>query len=281
MDVPSELIGSAKNDDAKSRIAAIHKDIWIDCPISREPLDAVINILDVPIRTTAPCVLVYGEGGSGKTTIVKQLQKRNQKLGTPYVFLTLVENLSNLKLKSLILDAMGLPTRISSGKDTLPKEIGHYLRTKGIKAIIIDEFNEALLVPKNEQLKNLSLFKGLSGDPYNLSVIAFGTKLARNALQYDEQLARRYYFHELAPWSLDGDFRNFLATLEKAVGLKKSSGIHQEEMLRLIHKLSDGVMNNVVNLVRFSAIHAITSGEERITKQLIEFVAKKPWGYKV
>ncbi|MFL1527242.1 TniB family NTP-binding protein [Pseudomonas sp. O230] len=272
-------INHLESSEIKRRISNIHKDIWIDCPQARKAIDTTLNIINVPKRTTAPCMLVCGNGGSGKTTIVNQLMKMNRGLGSPFVFLSLAENPSNLKFKHLVLEAIGLPIGLATGRNNLPNEVANYILSLQIKAIIIDEFHDCLLVSKNEQLKILSLLKWLSGTPCNLSVIGFGTKSARNALQYDVQLARRYHIQELVPWGLNDEFRNFLATLEHKVGLKKASNLHQEKMLRLIHHHSTGTMDNVVRIIKAAAIYAITTGEEQITKELIEKAASEPWGY--
>lgn len=195
------------------------------------------------------------------------------------VFLSLVDNPGNLKFKQLILEALGLPTRLGSGRGVLPQEVAGYIEAKGVRALIIDEFHDSLLVAKNELQKNLSLLKGLSAPPYHLSVIGFGTKDARNALSSDPQLARRYYINELLPWNMDEDFRNFLATLEHFVKLRKPSNLHSEDMVRLIHRYSQGTMDNVVRLVKVAAIYAIVSGEEKITAEHLEKASQEPWGY--
>ncbi|RSC25933.1 transposase [Pseudomonas putida] len=270
---------SASRQDAKERIRNILKDYWIDYPQARKPVNAIMTILEVPIRNTAPCMLVCGEGGSGKTAIVQQLTKKNPALGSPMVFLSLVDNPGNLKFKQLILEALGLPTRLGSGRGVLPQEVAGYIEAKGVRALIIDEFHDSLLVAKNELQKNLSLLKGLSAPPYHLSVIGFGTKDARNALSSDPQLARRYYINELLPWNMDEDFRNFLATLEHFVKLRKPSNLHSEDMVRLIHRYSQGTMDNVVRLVKVAAIYAIVSGEEKITAEHLEKASQEPWGY--
>lgn len=265
--------------ELKIRIKGIHKDIWIDCPQSRKALRSIVAVIEVPERTTAPCILISGPGGMGKTTIVNQLRKKNRSLGSPFVFLSLAENPSNLKFKQLILEALGLSIRLELGKSILNKDVAAFIQAQGIVAIVIDEFHELLLVPKNEQLKNLSLLKALTGAPFYLSIIGLGTKSARNALTYDEQLARRFHIQELLPWSMDDDFRSFLATLEKHVALKHESHLHQEDFVRLIHYHSDGTMDNVVKIVKAAAIYAITTGQERITKDLIEKAVVDPWGY--
>jgi len=274
-----EQLDKLDTSDVKLRINNIHKDIWIDCPSARRPLDAILTILDVPNRTTSPCMLVCGAGGSGKTTIVNQLMKMNRGLGSPLVFLSLAENPSNLKFKHLILEAIGLPARLATARDMLSKDIANYIHMHGIRAMVIDEFHESLLVSRSEQLKNLSLLKALSGSPYNLTIIGFGVQAAKNALQHDQQLARRFYIHDLLPWALDDDFRNFLATLEIKIKLKKPSFLHHEEMLRLIHNFSGGTMDNVVKIIKSAASYAITTGEERVTKELVTKAVADPWGY--
>jgi hypothetical protein len=272
-------INFPKGSAIKRRIDSIHRDIWIEYPQARKTIDAILNIIDVPKRTTAPCMLVCGAGGSGKTAIVNQLMKMNRGLGSPFAFLSLAENSSNLKFKNLLLEALGLPSGLAAGKNILPNEVANYILSLQIKALLIDEFHDALLGAKNEQLKYLSLLKWLSGAPCYLSVIGFGTKSARNALQYDVQLARRYHIQELLPWGLDEEFRNFLATLESKIGLKQASNLHDQDMVQLLHQKSTGTMDNVVRIVKFAAIYAIVNGEERITKEWIEKAVADPWGY--
>lgn len=265
--------------DKKQRISRIQKKIWIEYPNARTTIDAILTMLEIPSDLTAPCMLVCGASGSGKTTIVAQLKKMNARLGSPLVFMTLTENPGNLKFKELLMETIGLPIKLAAGKGILSNEIANYIHSHGIKAIVIDEFHESLIVPRNEQLRNLSLLKGLSGDPYNLSVIGFGVWTAKNALSYDDQLARRFYMYALTPWNLDEDFRNFVASLENYIGLKNPSYLYHEEMLRFLHDCTKGAMDNLVVVIKSAACFAIESGDERITKELILKVIKDPMGY--
>lgn len=263
----------------RERIKNIHKDVWVECPQPRAIINSIVAMSQVPIRTTAPCMLVYGDGGSGKTAIVNQLMKLNQGLGSPFAFLSLAENPNGLNFKQLILEALGIPALLADKRGVLSQEVAYYIRSRGIRALVIDEYHDLLLAVRNEQLKSLSLQKGLSGSPFNLSVFGFGTKSAKNALSSDVQLSRRYHSIELKPWGLNDEFRNFLATLEKIVNLRDVSLLHKEEMMRLIYYHSKGTMDNVVRIVKSAAIYAITTGEEKITPSLIEKAVSDPWGY--
>jgi alpha-D-ribose 1-methylphosphonate 5-triphosphate synthase subunit PhnL len=57
------------------RAAVIQGDrFYIDHPQSSDILNMVENILNVPQRTQAPCLIVTGEAGSGKTSIMQQVR---------------------------------------------------------------------------------------------------------------------------------------------------------------------------------------------------------------
>lgn len=265
--------------ETAKRISAILGDYWIDYPQAKHTLSSILAMLEAPRRYTAPCMLITGVGGSGKSSIVQQLMKRNPSIGSPMVFTSLVENAGNLKIRQLILEAIGLPTRLGGNKGQLPQEIAQFLSSQGKRALVIDELHDALVVSKNELLRNLSLLKGLSGPPFHISVIGLGLNEARNAISSDPQLFRRFHQIVLNDWRMDDDFRNFLATLERFVALKKPSDLHSEPMVRLIHRRSKGLMDDVVKIVKSAAIYAIRSGEENITADLIEKAFLEPWGY--
>lgn len=263
----------------RDRIDVINRGYWIDCALLREPLNAIINLIGSEYSTAAPCMLVCGEGGSGKTGILEQLKKKNKNLGNPFRFMTMTESVGNHKLKQLILNAIGLPTKLGGGKGPLPQEVSSYLRAHGIRGIVIDEFHEGLMVPKNEQLRNLSLLKGLSGSPYYLSIIPLGTKEAKHALMHDPQLARRYYVYQLDPFVVGEDFRSFLATYEKCLALKNASNLHDQSMVHYIYDRSEGVLDSIVKALRGAACYAIANGEEKITEDLINLAISKPWSF--
>lgn len=266
----------------KERIKIVQQDIWIDCPQSLLTLRMVKNIIQSPPQIQAPCMLVCGEGGSGKTSIVRQLKFVSQKWHEHIVFMALNENPGNLHFRELLLEAMGAAhsTRIKV-KPTLPSELSEFIFLRRVRAIVIDEFHDALLSNRTEQAKTLSILKGLSGEPYCLSVIGFGTSLARNALRYDPQLLRRYYIHDLPRWNESENFRAFLAAFEENLPLREQSSLYSEELLKFLLINSDGIMDNVVKLIKHGAIAALVAGEEKITIDCLREAISNPWAYKV
>lgn len=265
----------------RDRINIIMQDIWVDCPQSALVLRMISNVIQCPRQIQAPCILVCGEGGSGKTSIVRQLKLISKKLEGQIVFMALNENPGNLHFRELLLDAMGTPNCTRHAKPSLPAELAEFVELRRVRAIVIDEFHDALLSNRPEQLKTLSMLKGLSGEPYCLSVIGFGTSLARNALRHDTQLLRRYYIHELPKWVESEVFRSFLSSLEENLPLRKESMLYSEEIVRFLLVNSDGVMDNIIKLVKHGAVVGIVNGEEKVTVNAMREAMSNPWSYSV
>lgn len=64
--------------DAAARIAQLREDRWIDYPRAIEALDALEILLTTPPRTRMPCLLIYGDSGMGKTTLIEKLRRAHR-----------------------------------------------------------------------------------------------------------------------------------------------------------------------------------------------------------
>lgn len=279
----SESCRRLLNSGAKKRIETINSDkLWIEYPQANKIINSISNILEVNSRIQAPCLLVYGEAGSGKSSIIRQL-KINKETRSRLIFVALNQNPQNFNIRELIVDALGIPQgggrQRATPKSLIPHEIAEVIKIRKIKGIVIDEFNDALLAPKNEQLKNLSLLKGLSGDPYQLSIFGFGTPMARNAISYDPQLSRRFLKSELVDWMETEDFRSFLAGIEENLPLERPSGLYSQEIVRYLLSCTQGRMAGIIELIKSAASYAIKTGQEKITIELLDRARIDPMGY--
>ena len=267
---------------AAQRIKIIQQNVWVDCPQSRLIINMVKNIVRSPRQVPSPCLLVCGEGGAGKTAIIRQIKAASEAWDENVVFMALNENPGNLKFREHLLLAMGTPTTARNTLNAkLPEELADWVELRKIKALVIDEFHDSLISNRPDQLKTLSMLKGLSGDPYGLSIIGFGTSLAKNALRHDAQLLRRYHIHEIKPWTETETFRAFLAALEENLPLRKPSELYSAKTVKYLLSKSSGVMDNVVKLVLYGAVLAVISGEEKITPYTMDEAIANPWAYAI
>lgn len=64
---------------------------------------------------------------------------------------------------------------------------------------------------------------------------------------------------------MDTDFIDFIATYETHLPLNLPSNLADPKMRMLIYKHSFGVMDNVVKIIKCTAMDAIAAGNEKIT----------------
>ncbi|EPB8978517.1 TniB family NTP-binding protein [Pseudomonas aeruginosa] len=264
--------------DADARIAIINGEIWIDCPQTVMVEKIIRNMTAAKGRSQAPCLLVCGAGGTGKTSLINKLRNGEEHWTKKIAFARLSENADGLRFCDQILLALGVPPAVGGGAR---KHLGlvKYLELTGKSAVIIDEFHDGLLANKQEQRKNLSLLKDLSGPPYHISIIGFGVESALNALQQDRQLERRFEVVQMLPWKETEEFRQFLASIEENLPLRKPSGLYDKQIVRFLLMRTDGTMDAIINIIRFSAIQAVRSGEERVTLEMLEKGISVRWAY--
>ncbi|WP_282875903.1 TniB family NTP-binding protein [Pseudomonas peli] len=266
------------------RLAAIQQDsFYIDHPQSDSVLTMIENVLAVPRRMQAPCLIVTGAPGAGKSSIIKQIRD-SETLSNQIAFLDMAANPFNLKFSELLVSALGLPHGLIKfglpRKAALPAELAEVIKLRRIKALVIDELHDSLLVARPEQLKNLSILKALSNHVYGLSIIGFGIDLARNALSMDEQFSRRFYSVQVDDWSESESFRSFLAGVEQNLPLRKSSRLDGADVIGFLLENTGGRMDSIMNSIKSAACYAIKSGEERITIDSLAKAISSPWGYK-
>jgi type II secretory pathway predicted ATPase ExeA len=261
------------------RIEIINKNIWVDCPQCSRVERIVKNMLVARAASPAPCLLVCGEGGAGKTSIIRRIYSKHAEADGVVAFASLSENPDNLRFRELLLKALGVPLKAQGGSGKIPNGLEKYLQLSKIIAVIIDEFHDALLAQVAEQRKNLSLLKTLSGPPYHLSVMGFGTLSAVNALKQDPQLERRFEILKLSPWNEGDEFRSFLASIEENLPLRKPSKLYAQDIVKYLLTNTNGTMDQVLKAIKFGAIHAIKNGEEQITMESMQQGAIRRWDY--
>lgn len=254
----------------QERVLLCLEDVFIDYPAAQSIIDTSNYMLKVKRKVQAPCMLVWGSGGFGKTSIIRQLKAYNANQEEKLVFMSLRQNPNNYNFRELLFEAFGLPIKRKFSAYDASKEFTLTVERQNIRGIVIDEIHDALTLTAFQQKVNLSLLKNLSGDPYNLSVFAFGIDKASEALRLDPQLERRYMQWPLRMWSLSDDFCAFLAGYERVLPLKLASNLWSEDLAKRLFALSAGLMDAVAKIIQVCAAEAILSGVEKITPEIID-----------
>lgn len=254
------------------RLGVIYEDVWINYPLANYALKLVGTLLKMPEKIQAPCLLIYGDSGMGKTALF-------HKIARTYGFsagaekciacLTLAEeNPENSKaFRSLVVRALtaGVYTNPNLADEILLASI----RSLNIKALAVDELNDMLLCSPLEVRKNIKLLKKLSGMPFCLSIIGLGIADSESVIAYEKQMARRFERIHLAPWQAGTELEVFLASFEATLPLKYPSGLHSSFAINYLLKETNGILDDMLKRICNAAAYAILEGGEKITMELL------------
>lgn len=255
--------------DDRQRIKICKKDIWI--PTKR--LDPLFETIDYVLMSEdqlqAPGMLIFGNGGYGKSAIIRRLEQMYAVGDQRIKAIGVGEDLDNSKLRDLICDAFGI--KLSNRRNTRERtsRLLHIIRSEKFVALLIDELHDTGFKTLSQQTTSLSLMKHLAGPPLFLCLICFGDERAKAVLDKDDQISRRYIYWPLTLWTDDADFCDFLATYESHLPLRLCSDLASKVLRRRILKHSHGNMDNIVKIIKACAIDAIVTGQERIMVEQI------------
>jgi general secretion pathway protein A len=230
--------------------------------------------LNYALRENAGFILLTGEVGSGKTTLVRRLlQNLRGGVQVAKVFNT---NLTTDQLLETINDDFGLETAGRSKtqllKDLFDFLIGHFARHS--RAVLIVDEAQNLSIPALEELRMLS---NLETDACKLmQIILVGQPELRQTLSLPElrQLRQRISIHcHLLPLTE----KETAAYIRHRLAVAGGGDISfEDKALARIHQASGGIPRLVNILCDFLLLSAYAECSRQITEELVVDIAADP-----
>lgn len=281
----NETPRGTKELDIKERLVLMNRDVWVDYSPGEKIFKMMNNISRVPKRITAPALIVAGVGGTGKTSIVRQIPKRVER-SDGLLFLDMSADPTAPHLKKTFHSELYRALEIPFDRSSRPKEgmwvsyeLADILKLREVWGLVIDEIHELLLVKKDEQRVNGSILKTLIGEKYGLCLFGFGALGATTVLGAKPETKRRFTDIVLNDWTETEDFRSFLLSVEEKLPLREPSELYEKKMVRTILRITHGRMDKVIDLIRSAGCYALKNGKERIDIECLSAAAKDPWSY--
>jgi hypothetical protein len=124
-------------------------------------------------------------------------------------------------------------------------------------------------VPGQTAWRHLLSYGAEETDDATITLVCFGVADAREAINGDVQLARRFDELVLTRWSSNPAFEELIISILRNMPLREPS-ILTAMTLRRILQITDGLTARIFRLMNALAIAAIETGVERITDAAVE-----------
>lgn len=269
----------------KERMLFAEQQRWLQYSAAAEIFERLEWMLQIPKRPKMPNLLIVGEPDNGKTTLVRRFYDLHGKNyvsedSDPVKPVILVEAPPSADEKSLycfLLEQFQTPFNRSETTSRLRDRTLGRFRACHTRMLIIDELHSLLAGTARKQREVMNTLKFLCNQ-LSIPIVGVGTREAVRVLHTDPQHVSRFRVMTLPLWKLNEEFQSLLSSFESVLPLKKPSNLQQADSARLLHAISGGNIGNLHQLLRECAKAAITSGDERIHKKLIQSTMKKnPW----
>lgn len=260
----------------EERIGAISKEKWVGHTQAKRILTRLAELHHYPpVDPDANNLLLIGEPGSGKTGLMRYYAKAYQpsikdyKLHWPIVAVQLADGPKESSLYEAILKALQSTYRARATVSEKRYQVLHLLRVNQVKLLFIDEVHQMLLGSALQQRSFLAGLKSLCNEA-SVPLVCAGVESAHNAMCLDEQVGRRFEIARLPQWTMNQEFVNLLLSFERLLALKKPSHLTEPALAFKLLERSRGSIGRLSRILKLAAIHAIQSGEERITLQVLQ-----------
>lgn len=263
------------------RIEHIRRPVFIPYGVATALLSEMAALLEHPQTNRMPNLLLVGRSNNGKTELLKEFRRRypaeerlnEDAIYAPVVYVECPPGPNDSMFLDQALKTLGIDPKSSAGpKDKIEALATQLIKVK-TKVLLLDELNSILAGSVTKQLLLLTTIKYLSNQT-KISIVAAGTAAALQAIATDTQLESRFPVRLLKRWKdADRDFRKLLASFEFILPLRKASNLSKLQTAKLIYGLTEGILGDIAQLIRDSAVAAVLSGEEAITEDILRSCA--------
>ena len=137
----------------------------------------------------------------------------------------------------------------------------HFIRTCEVQMIILDDFHHLIDKETNRVLGKVSDWLKVLIKETNIPFLVVGVEgTVKRILDTNAQLSRLFAIREtLHPfrWDIQNpetikEFMTFVAFAERLIGVRLTEEIEREDLLYRMYYATDGIVGNVMNLLRYA-----------------------------
>ena len=260
-----------------------------ECWVGHTRAEAVLGRLNQlfvygPGRVRPPNALLVAPSNNGKSTLIERFRRDHAAPPDagegadaeviPVVIVQMPSDPTISRFYTALLDELGAAGVRRHGRSASKTDLERFamdvLRGVQTRVLVIDELHNLLAGARNTRLEFLNLLRYL-GNTLRIPLIGVGTRDAHLAIRTDPQLENRFEPITLPLWEADVETATLIMSFAASLPLRRpSSDLCRMSVLRDIVARTGGTIGEMMALLRAAAVTAIASGEEAITRPVLE-----------
>lgn len=213
------------------------------------------------------CMALEGQTGAGKTSLIRHYASAFPRQETPFgseipIFYLETPSPATVKtMASAMLEHLGDPAAHLGTIGPLNSRLIKLLQACRVELVILDDFHHLIDTETDRVLAKVSDWLKVLIKETGISFLVVGVEgKVERILQANAQLSRLFAAREnLLPFDWQPEkqssiqsFSMFVGTAEKAIGKSLATDVPRIEMLYRIYYSTDGIVGNVMNLMRYA-----------------------------
>lgn len=253
------------------QILALMEDCRQDSKLTNDPL----------------CMLVTGDTGSGKTTLIEHYAKVKQRIETgqsseiPILSTSLPENATPITAAQQLLFDLGDPFYSKTDNIIeLTAKLCTLIKNCRVEMIIIDEFQHMIEYRSKKVLFRAADWLKMLIVRAKIPIILFGLPYSELILQANKQLSGRFLLRQsLEPFRIKSTedrrcYLSFLNAIDRALPFKVLSGLATNQQLAIaIYVSSEGNLRKMMTLINYAVKKSLKECEEQLNVNSLVFAA--------
>lgn len=265
-----------KNLSDEKRINFVQEDRFVFYPKAYEFFQKAEGLLTLPNSIRPYSIFLVGPSNNGKTALVTHFCRVHEPyedpegIKMPVVYLQAPRKPDVKTFFDGILEKVGLARKKSDSLSIKYVKIKRYLKELEVRLVIVDEVHGALAGIRRQQREFFNAVKNLMNELKRPFILVGEPEVWEYVNVIDQQFAMRFYPWVLPLWKFNEDYLRFLREFERALPLRKQSGLAGNERIASeILEASGGYLGAIVSTIKELAVLAIKTGREKIDEHMM------------
>lgn len=286
-DFAADMLKAVSSEDQK-RIHEMKSATWIGYPRAISIRNQLQDLLAHPRTHRMPNLALISETNNGKTMLLKNFCKHSnppedpnsEKTILPVLMVQTPPSADEGRLYYAILDRLCAAGSAREAEDSKLRRLSIILQHLETKMLVLDDFFNIGSSTPGRRRKFLNSLRNLSIS-LEMPIVISGTPETLNILSVDPSIANRFKPVFLPKWSEDRfeEVARFVLSVEKTLFLQKPCQLCDEDTLRKLLAFGEGMIGEIVAIIRLLAEWAIRSGVESISGDVVTRDSLKALGW--